>query len=311
MKYFRTYPWGVQLLLFLLMSFTFMSSVIAITFSLFTKITGFLPSQLTGITTVSPAALINATVIVQGVQNIFVFLLPAVAFAYLAHPKPAAYLGLRKPGKSNQLLLAVLVMAGAVPILLLTQELMQMIDFGASVKASQAAQQSMSQAIMKMPAFGDFIRVFVVMAMVPAIGEELFFRGVLMRFAKKRSNNMIMPVLFSAAVFSFAHPNVYGYLSIFLAGVLLAMLYNLTGSIWCGVIGHLFFNGFQIVMSYLGRSNPAIRAFVDNDTVPLFIVAIGAVIFAGALYLLWKNRTPLKPNWSDDFTKEELTQLVN
>jgi len=308
MKYFRNYPWGFQLLLFLLMSFTFISSIGAITLSTFTKLTGFLPSQLSGISTSSPRALINAFVTVQGVQNLFVFLLPAFTFAYLAHPRPLDYLGLRKPGKNIQILLTLLVMAGAMPVLLLLQELMQSINFGTGVKAAHEAQVKMSQAIMTMPGAMDFVRVFTVMAIVPAMGEELFFRGTLMRFARKRSTGMVVPILFTAAVFSFVHANAYGYLSIFLAGVLLAVIYQLTGSLWCSIAGHLFFNGFQIVISYLGGTNSSVRAFVESDTIPAYYAAIGVVVFAGAFYLLFKYRTPLKENWSDDFTREELAQ---
>ena len=309
MRYFRTYPWGMQLALFLLMSFTFMSSIGAITMSLFPKLTGFQVAQLNAVTPASPRALVNALVNVQGIQNLFVFLLPAVTFAYLAHPRPTAYLGLRKPGKTIHILLSLLLMAGAMPLLLVIQGLMQSIDFGTAVKKSHEAQQQMSQAIMNMPTITDFLRTFVVMAIVPAFGEELFFRGVLMRFVKKRTMNMVTPILFTAAVFSFSHANVYGYISIFFAGVLLAVIYYLTNSIWCGIAGHLFFNGFQIVLSYMGHNNATIRAFVESDTVPFVYAGIGAVVFALALYLLLKNRTPLAPDWAEDYTPAERSAM--
>jgi membrane protease YdiL (CAAX protease family) len=299
----------MQLLLFLLMAFTFMSSVGAIIFGVFTKLTGFLPAQLAGIHPGSPAALIKATIVVQGVQNMFVYMLPALTFAYLAHPEPAAYLGLRKPGKSIQILLAVLLMTGAMPMLIMIENWMGLINFGKDIKAAQAANDNVFKAFLQMNSFVDFLRVFVVVAIIPAIGEELFFRGVLMRFARKRSRTMVFPIMFTAVVFSYSHANIYGYLSIFLAGVLLAVIYNLTGSIWCSIAGHLFFNGTQITLHYLGGTDGAVKTFLDNNTVPYSIVAAGALLFGASLYLLIRYRTPLPPNWSDDFTPDELSRL--
>ena len=306
MKYFRTYPWALQLLLLFLMTFTFLSCASFVVLSVCEKLTGFTPEQLTTLNLDSPQKLINANLIIQGVENIFVFLLPAVVFAYLAHPRPAGYLGLRAPGKNIQPLLAILVMLGASPILMLIENLVSLINFGPGVKASQLASENMMNALMKMPDFVSFIRVFVVMAIVPAFGEEMFFRGVTMRFARQKSKNMLFPMIFTSVIFAYAHTNVYGFLSIFIAGMLLATIYNLTGSLWCGILAHLSFNGSQIILSYLGNTNPGVKSFMANNAVPYYLVLSGAIVFGVSFYLLLKNKTPLKANWSDDFTPQEL-----
>jgi membrane protease YdiL (CAAX protease family) len=164
----------------------------------------------------------------------------------------------------------------------------------------------------------------VIMAIVPAIGEEMFFRGILLRFVRKgvvnrairradRTGNpvetgrtMFIPIIFTAAFFAMSHSNPYGYPSIFLAGVLLAVIYNLTGSLWCNIIGHLFFNGTQVILAYVGGTNDAVKKFMDGSSVPAYMIVSGAIVFGISFYLLWKNRTPLQANWSDDFTPMEL-----
>jgi hypothetical protein len=142
-------------------------------------------------------------------------------------------------------------------------------------------------------------------AVIPGIGEEFFFRGILMRFAKQKSSNMIFPILFTSVVFAYSHSNIYGFVSILLAGILLAVIYNLTGSIWCGVIAHMLFNGSQIILAYFGNSSSAVKAFMDSNTVPYYLVAAGLLVFSGSLYLLWKNRTPLPENWTNDYAPGE------
>lgn len=301
MKYFRTYPWGLQLLMFFLMVFTFYSAAGVIIISLIPKLTGILPAQIGKIAPGSPAALVNATLIVAGASNLCVFLLPAFVFAYLAHPQPRAYLGFRTPGKAIQPLLAILVMLGAMPVLESLSGLVSHINFGPTVAANEKANDEMMSTFLDMPSFAVFLKTFLILAVLPAIGEEMFFRGTFMRFVRKKTTGMAIPVVFTALIFSFAHSSVYGFIPIFLAGVLLAVIYNLTGSLWCSILAHLFFNGTQIILSYASNTNAQIKTFMHNTSIPGYYVAAGAAVFAISFYLLLKTKTPLPSNWAEDF----------
>jgi membrane protease YdiL (CAAX protease family) len=144
------------------------------------------------------------------------------------------------------------------------------------------------------------------MAILPAAGEELFFRGILMRFIKKRSRSITFPIIISALMFALVHFSVYGFVPILLSGILLGLIYYLTGSILCSMLFHMLNNGLQIIAVYMGNSNPAIKHAIDSNWVPPYIL-IGGLLLAGiSLYLLWKNRTPLPPDWANDYTQEEI-----
>ena len=56
---------------------------------------------------------------------------------------------------------------------------------------------------------------------------------------------------------------------------------------------------------YIGTKNAAVKAFIDGETVPLWLIGTGVAVFAASFYLLWLNRTPLPDDWSDDFRGEE------
>lgn len=303
MRYFRTYPWGLQLLLFMLMVFTFLSATQALVLALLPGLTGYQLTDLYGINPASPAPLIGAAIITQGVQNAFMFGVPALLFGYMAHPSPSYYLGLRRPGKALHWILAVALMAGAMPLLMELEQFMHLFDFGPEVAKTQKANDDLINAFIKASSLPEFIRAFIVMAIVPGIGEELFFRGVLMRFVRKKTSGMVVPILFSAVVFAFAHLSVYGLPSIFLAGVLLAIIYQLTGSLWCSVVAHLFFNGSQVLIQYMATSSAGAKELTEAKQVPLYWLLAGAALFVGAAYALYKNRTPLPATWANDFAE--------
>jgi membrane protease YdiL (CAAX protease family) len=310
-KYFRVYPWWLQLILFILMIFVMFWLSVAIVLFIIPKATGVPQTALTdlsGLNENSPRALINAAMLFQLITSIGIFLVPALLFAYLAHPRPAGYLGLRAPGKPIHWLLVIFLFLGAMPVFLTLENWISHINFGPGVRASQAVNDHIMNAFLTMPSLSAFYKAFLIMAIVPAVGEEMFFRGILMRFVKKRSYNMTIPIICSALIFTFAHANIYGFLSIFLAGVLLAVIYYLTGSLLCSMLGHLLNNGLQIIAVYLAATHPAIKAMMDSNSLPAYVPVIGIAVFAISFYFLWKTKTPLPPDWANDYTAKELSE---
>ena len=301
MKYFRSYAWWVQLsLLCLIVISVLLLGSVCLTV-LVPKFTGISLEQLDKINEHSPFSYIRVAVIAQGVLNMSFFLLPAILFAYLAHPDPAKYIGLKAPGKFIQPVLAVVMMLAAIPLLEGIEWLISNINFGADVKAKQAEGESMMRAFMNMPSLPAFIRTFVVMAIIPGLGEELFFRGLLMRFTAKFTKSAWISIVFTSLIFALSHSNIYGLASIFLAGCLLALTYYLTGSIWCGVLAHISFNGSQVVLSYLATGNEKIRNFESRESLPPWLFICSVVVFCISLLLLIKYKTPLPNNWTADF----------
>ncbi len=310
MQYFRYYTKLRQLTYFLLLVFTFFLVANILLNGVMFKAWGISLAQIEGMNDKSPLSLIRAAQIVQGISSLLVFFLPGFVFAYLAHPRPMQYLGLVKPGKNVQFVLVLLAMLGAMPVLQLLEGVIGKIDFGPAVRKTQEANDNMMSAMLTMPDFWAFLRAFLVMAIIPGLGEEVFFRGVMMRFARVNGRKMIFPIMFTGLVFAMAHSNVYGYLSIFLAGSLLGGIYYLTGSLWCSILAHVFFNGFQVILTYLAVRIPSLKAFTDSAGVAQIIPwAIGgAVVFSVSFYLLWKHKTPFPENWPVDFTNDELKQ---
>src|SRR5262249_52311339 len=129
MRYFREYPWWLQALLFVLMVFVMISLAQVIILVVLPKHYGVTLDQIKGITENSPPRLIDAAIAMQAIGSIFLFMVPPLLFAYLTHPQPGQYLGLRKPGKPVQLVLSILLMVGAIPILSGIANLVSHIDF--------------------------------------------------------------------------------------------------------------------------------------------------------------------------------------
>ncbi|RYE23914.1 MAG: CPBP family intramembrane metalloprotease [Sphingobacteriales bacterium] len=304
-RYWREYPLFLQSVLLLLMIFSFTSFFFAIAQLAIPKITGVSLLSLQDLNENSPKKVINAALLLQLITASGIFLLPALLFSYMTHPRPTEYLGLRKPGKPIQWLLVPLVILGAMVIFLFINAIFQQMMHGLGFQDMQEKHDNMVKAFLNMTSPADLVKALSVMAILPAICEEMIFRGILMRLIHKRSHRTGIAIAISSLVFAIVHYDPAGLVAIFCAGALLGGIYYLTGSLWLGILAHLINNGLQIVLIYIGNHNQSLKTIMDSNELPLPVVITGVALFIVSFYLLWKSRTPLPANWSDDFAGEE------
>ena len=90
------------------------------------------------------------------------------------------------------------------------------------------------------------VNIFFI-ALVPAVAEEILFRGLLMNLFIRWSNRLHTSVILSSLIFSLVHFNFYTIIPIFFMGCVLGYVYHYTQSIWTNIIIH-FINNAVIVM---------------------------------------------------------------
>ncbi len=301
MRYLRTYPWWLQFTLFLLMVFTFLSFGFWCVGMILPKATGYTFEVVSQISDKSPYDQIRYFLIVTGALSVSMYMIPSLLFSYLATPTPKQYNGLKAPKKWWHLILGVVIMLSALPLLDLIQQLVGNINFSNEVKAQQEIAEKTTKAMLSAPTLQDLALTLLVMGIIPGLGEELFFRGMIMRFSTRSSKSLFFGIALSSAVFAFVHSNIYGMFSIFLAGALLGSIYYFTGSLWCSIIAHILFNSNQVLLNYWSSHSTNAPAFINSTHLDWKIIAISTIIFAASLFLLYRTKRPLADNWTDDF----------
>ncbi len=91
--------------------------------------------------------------------------------------------------------------------------------------------------------------LYMASAVAPAFAEEYLFRGVV--YGNLRPYGKWQAVLISAMTFSLMHQNPAQLIYTFVCGVVMAFMYEWTGSMWCGVIFHLFNNEIGVIAESL------------------------------------------------------------
>ena len=105
-------------------------------------------------------------------------------------------------------------------------------------------------SILPLDNFGWYILNLLVLALLPAICEELIFRGVVLK-GLRRNFSDITAVLLSALMFCLMHGNLQQFAYTFLLGVVLGWIATRTGSIFSSMIVHFVNNFIVITMAFI------------------------------------------------------------
>jgi len=89
----------------------------------------------------------------------------------------------------------------------------------------------------------------VVLAILPAIAEELIFRGVLLKMINKASNNVHYAVIVSGIIFAGIHFQPTKLLPMIFLGVVLGYIYTKTKNISYSILFHFIFNLSSILLA--------------------------------------------------------------
>jgi membrane protease YdiL (CAAX protease family) len=128
------------------------------------------------------------------------------------------------------------------------------------------------------------------MAVIPALGEEFLFRGLIQKLFKDLSGNVHAGIILSAILFSAMHMQFYGFIPRFALGVMLGYMMYWSGSLWLPIIAH-FINNFLAVITTWAAANGSLKINPDTiGTEPGQSAMLGISVFLtwGLLFLLRK-----------------------
>ncbi len=247
---------------------------------LFSTIGGLLAALITGIPVMSdPKALsdtanpavIESLKIIQLVSAIGTFLFPPIIAAWLFSTNVKEYLGVVKKPTSQQIILVGILLIVAIPFINWMMMANSLMEMPASMKGIEGWMKEMednagriTNLLIKTNSIGGLLFNIFLMAVIPALGEEFLFRGVIQKLFKDLSGNIHAGIILSAILFSAMHMQFYGFLPRFALGVMLGYMMYWSGSLWLPVIAH-FINNFLAVITTWAVANEGLK--INPDTI--------------------------------------------
>jgi len=193
----------------------------------------------------------------QAFASIGLFVVPPIVYARLLGQKPPLFLKLDQRPVISFIALAGILMAVQLPWINALGVWNNSIEWGGlfrsvyeSMRAQENAAAQLIEQFLYMPGPIDLFQTLIIVALIPAIGEEFLFRGVVQpMLSEKRGAHF--GVWITAFVFSFIHFQFFGFFPRLLLGAFFGYLYVWNRNIWIPIIAHFFNNGWALTMQYL------------------------------------------------------------
>lgn len=165
-------------------------------------------------------------------------------------------------------------------------------DFELWARASEDKAAGLTKFLTRFNSGTRFAVGVLVIALVPAVAEELVFRGVIQKNLVRWFSPHV-GVWLGAAIFSAIHFQFFGFVPRFVLGLVLGYLYLWSGNILVSMAAHFTQNALQLLILYLTQRGQFGWGFDPDstDALPWTLVIPSALLTAGLLYLLHRRMT--------------------
>ena len=232
-------------------------------------------------------------------QHIGFFILPSLVFLYVGTKDPRNFILWKRQFQFSTLFIVVgilLFLAPFVNLLISWNEAMHLPDFLSSVEANMRLMEDsagrLTDALVSMNTPNELIYMIFIVAVLPAIGEELMFRGIVQRLLSQQFKSYHIGIWITALLFSALHFQFFGFFPRVFLGAVLGYLLIFSGNIIYPMIAHFFNNFSSLVLAYM------IQHKIIGDEIETiggqqeWLYILPGLIVSGLLfYFLWRKRS--------------------
>ena len=218
----------------------------------------------------------------QLLLSVGVIVLPPIVLAYLISEKPQHFLLLDKKKMNwTDLILVVIFMILIIPFINLLGDLNHQLVLPKMfsgielwMKTSEEQATALTEKFLKVNTFqGLLINIFLI-SVIPAIGEELYFRGALQGVIRDWKG-VKTSIWITAIIFSTIHFQFYGFVPRMLMGAFFGYLLVWSENMWLPIVAH-FTNNVIAVLFYYLQFNGSKLPDIDS-------IGIGNTLWIGLL----------------------------
>jgi membrane protease YdiL (CAAX protease family) len=234
----------------------------------------------------------------QTVQSLGIFIIPPFLVAWFLHGNPAEYLQYRKKPEFQGILLVIAIIFVSNPLINWLNEInskltlpqwMSAVEIWMQNSESQAAK--ITEAFLSTESVYTLLMNIMMIGVLPAVGEELLFRGIVQKLFKRIYGNPHAAIWISAALFSALHLQFFGFLPRLVLGAMFGYMLEWSGTLWLPVIAHFVNNTTAIIAYFLthkgiiGNEMEKTGTLADGSFYMAVISMIFLTLFFRALYL--------------------------
>lgn len=240
----------------------------------------------------------NISRLLNTLATLIAFLIPALVFAKVISKQPFSWLGFNKKMNSKQLLIVVLITFAGMILSGSLGMLNQDIPLSEGLlKQAQQLENTYKNAMMNMAHMTnltDYLLAMLVMALAPAIFEEVLFRGAFQQVFIGWTKHAWAGIIITSILFSAIHFSFFGFLPRIALGLILGLIFFYTNNLWLSILLHFLNNGFVVTQLYILTAQGKSIDKVMDETMPIWWGCIALILLVVLFRLLITESTQFK-----------------
>lgn len=245
-----------------------------------------------------PEVRMPVLILQAGATMIGLIVIPTLYLKGFERVNPVQWLRTKSPAPIMILIVALAVITFMAPNSVFIEwnanvvfpEFMQ--DFATWARQHEDLAAKVTQFLTTFDSTGDLLFGIFVIAVLPAIGEELVFRGMLQPELYRATKNHHAAIWISAIIFSAFHMQFFGFVPRMLLGALFGYIYLWSTNFWMPVIAHFTNNAFSVIMMYLYQTGKIDIEVESVEAAPWPMVLVSTAVFVAAMVYFRKFHNP-------------------
>lgn len=192
-------------------------------------------------------------------QTIGLFIVPAILLNYFIFKSDDSFITTSgKRSISYITLIVFITLLSSMPLIQMLINWNESLEIHSSMTFLEDKLQQMeiertqlTQRMTEGMSLADFLFNLFMIALLPAIGEEFLFRGVVQNLLHQWTRKSHLSIVIAAMIFSGIHLQFYGFIPRLILGVYFGYLFYWSRNIWLAVWAHLLNNALAISFLYL------------------------------------------------------------
>ena len=166
------------------------------------------------------------------------------------------------------------------------------------MRSQEDQMKELTVKLVMVDSIGMLMLNIVVMAVIPAIVEEYYFRGALQNILGRLFKNIDVAIWVTAIIFSAIHVQFYGFFPRMLLGLIFGYAFLWSKNIWVPIFAHFLNNASVTIIAFVYTKNGKTYEDLQNAdpyTIPFYISSI-IISIAIAFYFYKISNQKTKSN---------------
>ncbi len=255
----------------------------------------------------------NLVMVLQVVTTFFIFFIPTYFYSLICYRKPFIFLGYNFHFNYRQVFIIIAILFLTFPLSGALGELNKILPipehWATRFKAWETSRAAQEAALIQINSFSKYIISMVVIAFLPALFEETFFRAGLQNLFTRWFKGPWIAIIVTSIIFSLIHISYYGFLVRFALGFILGLVYYYSGSIWLNILFHFLFNGLQVTALYAFSISkiPGKKDIETNFPMWMGALALILIIYLFMYFIKVSKAEKLKHTEEDNIETDDFT----